>query len=131
MNPYIISAAIAALGLTNWYSYDMGRKHMRNEIEAQESKVEKAIAITREQARLGAADAMAKLTVVHKTIQGRVEREIQTNTVYRDCVHTDASLRDINAALRGPKDLAGSGLQLPATGGAAGPVLRSDDPKAP
>lgn len=65
---------------------------------------------TREQAQQGAAEAIAKLAPVNKTIVQRIQNETQTNVVYRECRHTPDGLRDLNQAITGVRaDVAGSG----------------------
>jgi hypothetical protein len=132
MNPYVIIGIMIALIADAAVCYHKGGVDKQNEIEASQAKVEKAIQDTQEKARLGTAEAIAAIHVNQVTIQGKVEHEIETHTVYRDCVHTPDSLRLINDALENHPD-AGSfvGPELPNADTSGGPVIRGHDAKAP
>lgn len=65
-----------------------------------------------------AAAAIAKIEVKSERIIQPLRTEIRTNTVYRDCRHSDDSLRNLNALIVGEVPLPaegnpGSGLSLP------------------
>ena len=68
-----------------------------------------------EAAQTGAAAAIAANKPVNQTIVQKATREVQTNTVYRDCLNTAGQLRNINQALTGAAQPAGDS-QLPSTG---------------
>lgn len=70
---------------------------------AKQTAVEKSIKDTREAAQLGAADAIAKIKIYHKTVQGKLETVVRENPVYVDCKHTDDGMRLINQALTGSR----------------------------
>jgi hypothetical protein len=112
MNPTAIFAAIilwgASIAGTFFYGQGVGKD---GEI-AKQAQIEKAITDTREAARLGAADEIAKIKVRHTTVQGKVETVIRDNPVYRDCLHSPDSVRLINEALTGRGGPA-SGGELP------------------
>lgn len=72
-----------------------------------------------------AADAIAKLTPVSKTIYQKATHEVVTNKVYSDCINTDSMQRAINFALTGRPDPAGNSKLSGATT-LNGPLLRSD-----
>lgn len=48
-----------------------------------------------------AAEAIAKIEVKNEKYIQPVRTEIRTNTVYRDCRHSDDSLRNLNALITG------------------------------
>jgi len=48
-----------------------------------------------------AAEAIAKIEVKSETYIQPVRREVRTNTVYRECLHSDDSLRNLNALITG------------------------------
>lgn len=132
MNPYVILILVGLWLSSVWYAYDVGGKHKHDEMVAEQQSTKDLIEQVRAQAEMGAASAIAATKIKQITIQGRVEHEISTNTVYRDCEHTDASLRDINAALANQAiDVGGGGLKLPNADAAPGQVVRGDDKKAP
>lgn len=108
---YIIAAVLfaGALAGTAYQSFQMGK----DSIIAAQAKENKIVEDTREQARLGAADAIAKIDIKQVTIQGRLQKEISTNTVYRDCVTPANGLRALNDALTNTDSGPSSGSELP------------------
>ena len=62
-----------------------------------------------------AAEAIAKIEVKSEKHIQPVRVEIRTNTVYRDCVHSDDSLRNLNALIEGAEP-AGDRVVSPADG---------------
>lgn len=81
----------------------------------EQAKVNDAIRETREAAQQGAAEAIAALKPVNTTIVQKVQREVQTNTVYRDCKLPPAGLQLANQALTGKPAEPVGGDKLPAT----------------
>ena len=108
---YII-AAVLALGGTAFQAYRMGQ----DSVIADNARAEKLITQVRDEAKQGAADAIAKIDIKQVTIQGRLQKEIQTNTVYRDCAHSPDGLRSINDALTNTDSGSSSDSKLPQTG---------------
>lgn len=83
--------------------------------QAKQLAVEVATLQTRQVMQDAAAEAISNIKVTNTTIRGEVQREIQTNTVYRDCKLPADGLRIINEAITGKRTQpAGSG-QLPRT----------------
>ncbi len=74
---------------------------------ATQARIDKATQDTREAAQQGAAKAIAAIKITNTTIRGEVQREVQTNTIYRDCRVPADGVRIINDALSGKR--AGSG----------------------
>ena len=114
-NPYILLALVAAFAGTGWASYSKGVDNGRNAVLAQQQAADQVRAETLKLAQEGAAQAISQIEVKNVTITRRIEREIQANTVYRDCRHSPEQLRDINEAITGQRgsEPAGGG-QLPA-----------------
>jgi hypothetical protein len=97
----------------------------KDAMQARENKIGEAAAA---QASYAAASAIASIRVVNTTIQSKVQHEIETHTVYRDCEHTPDGLRFVNAALTNTRtvgELAGGSL-VPRADPASGPQLRLD-----
>jgi hypothetical protein len=65
---------------------------------------------TRQAAQQGAAEAIAALKPVNTTIVQKVQREIQTNTVYRDCRLPADGLRLANESITGRAEPTGAGV---------------------
>lgn len=101
MNPWILLGAglvwVASIVATGTLSYGAGQDN----VTAFNAKAEKIVEATIEAAQKGAAQAIAEKQPVNKTIVQKVQHEIQTNTVYAECKHTDAGLRGVNEALTG------------------------------
>lgn len=109
MNPYaIIAAGVLALGLAVG-GFTFG---MRYE-SGQHARTEQLVADVREQAQLGAADAIARQKPIQKIIQQKLETVTREVPVYRDCRNTPDVVRLLDDALAGRPDSAGS-VELPA-----------------
>lgn len=83
--------------------------------KATQARIDQATQDTREAAQQGAAKAIAQIKVTNTTIRGEVQREIQTNTVYRDCRVPTDGLRIINDALKGQRSVSPGSGQLSIT----------------
>ena len=107
MNPYVLLAAIwVAIGLfvSGFFAgsrWEAGRQALENQ----------HIAEAVDAANQASAEAIAKIKVNHRTIQGEVRREVETHTVYADCKLTPDGLRLANQALSGTS--AASDSKLP------------------
>lgn len=131
-NPYVIILVIVTHIAVAIMAYNRGGNDRENMIKARSADITKAIEDTREQARLGTAQAISQIHLNQVTIKGRVEHEIETHTVYRDCVHTPDSMRLINAALQNQPISGSDGSgQLPAPDALGGSDVRGHDGKAP
>lgn len=117
--------AVAGAGL-----YLEGKKAGKNEVRA-EVLTNQQIADQAAAKVAGiAADAISRIKVQNRTITNEVQREVQTNTVYRDCVHSPDQLQRINAAITGEGTVpAGRGI-VPPVDAAPGLKLRRDDAEA-
>ena len=127
MNPYLIAGALFAVIASYFYG-----RHDGSEIQAAAQLREERIAtIVREEAMKGAAEQIAKITVVNKTIQGKLETVIREKTVYNDprCVADPIGMSLINAAITNASKSAGD-KQLPGTGSAGRPELRGGGQEA-
>jgi hypothetical protein len=71
--------------------------------EGRQASAELARQETREAAQQGAAEAISKIKITNTTVRGEVQREIQTNTVYRDCKLPADGLRIANEAITGKR----------------------------
>ena len=111
MNPYIIIAALLACVGAFFYGEHTGAA---GEI-AKQKKLDDIVRQVSEAAQTGAATAIAANKPVNQTIVQKATHEVQTNTVYRDCLNTAGQLRNINQALTGSAQPAGDS-QLPGPG---------------
>lgn len=111
MSPWIIIAAILACIGSFFYGQQVGGD---SEI-AKQKKLDDVVREVKEAAQEGAATAIAAQQPINRTIVQKATREIETNTVYRECVNTPGQLRNINAAITGQPQPAGDS-QLPGPG---------------
>ncbi len=95
---YITIAVLFILVVSHGVAYTKGKQIERGEHTSQAL----LIADVREQAARGAAEAIAKIEVKNVTIKQEIQREILTNTVYRDCQHNDVGMQLVNEALNPP-----------------------------
>lgn len=106
LNPYVLlGAGILAVGLAIG-GFAFGMKYQRG----QEARAVVLIEKVREEAQLGAAEAIAKIEVRNTTIRQQLETVTREVPVYRDCRNTDDGMRLINDALRGPGTAGGGEL---------------------
>jgi len=100
----IVIALMLALGglATGWR---LGLDHEK----AKQADIDKARQQTREDAQQAAADAISKIEVKQQTIVQKVQHEIQTNTVYRDCVVPADGVRLLNDAISGRGETGSAG----------------------
>lgn len=112
LKPYLylgaVSAGAVVWGWTVWVAYGAGADAER----ATNTKVLNAIQKTRDEAQLGAADAIAQLKPQIQVINQKVRETVRVERIYGDCVHAPGVLDDINRALGG--EPAGGG-KLPPT----------------
>ncbi|QOE32796.1 i-spanin [Achromobacter phage Mano] len=114
MNRAIIAALVAVCAVIGAYAYGVSMGKDRE--AATQARIDKAMQDTREAAQQGAAQAIAQIKITNTTIRGEVQREIQTNTVYRDCRIPADGVRLINEAITGQRPVTPGGGQLPRTG---------------
>jgi uncharacterized protein HemX len=108
VNPYILLALVAAILAAGAGGFKLGADHevaSQKRLDDQVRKVEKAVQATN-------AELIASLRPKYTTIQNKLEKQIETNTVYRDCKLDGVGLQLVNQALTG--DTTGSGGKLPA-----------------
>ena len=98
MNPYIIIFALVSLMGAGWGGFSLGVDHEKaSQVDRQD-----AIAEAVDAANNAWADKVASLKPTFTTIQNKVEKQIETNVVYRDCKVTEEVMRLVNEALSPP-----------------------------
>lgn len=112
----LLIVAGIALGIGSIYLY--GHAAGRDACKADQAQQQAIIQAAVDAANATSAAAIRDIKVVNRTIQQRVEREIQTNTVFRDCRLPDGVRDDINAAIAGRPNASASGV-LPSPDAAA------------
>ncbi len=103
MNPYILLALIGAMAAAGAGGFKLGVDHQKaGEIDKQALVAEAVDA-----ANASAAQAIAALRPKYTTIQSKVQHEVQTNVVYRDCKLSADGLLLANQALTASTAAAG------------------------
>jgi len=95
--------------------------------ERAEKRTQDLILKARQEAALGTADTIAKLEPKLVTLKERVTHEVIEKPVYRDCVHSTDSLRDINAVITAQPGNPFGDRGVPVPDAPGGPVVRGDD----
>ena len=108
MNPYALLALAAAIALAGAGGFKLGADH---EV-ASRAREDKHITEAVDAANATAAKAIAELRPKYTTIQGKLEKQIETNTVYRDCRIDSVGMQLANQALD-PTAEAPAGGKLP------------------
>lgn len=110
MNPYAVLGLVVAWGASVGGAFFYGQGVGADGVIAKQQAVDQAIQQTRAAAQQGAADAIAALKPVNKTIVQKTQREITENVVYRDCRVPAGGLQLANEAITGrPAEPAGGG----------------------
>jgi ABC-type uncharacterized transport system ATPase component len=97
-NLYLTIGIIGSLLISHGAVYLQGKKIERANYNQQVVLINQV----REEAARGAAEAIAKIEIKQVTIKQELQREILTNTVYRECQHNDVGMQLLNSALSPP-----------------------------
>lgn len=101
-----IAAAGALFGAGWWLGAELNQgKHDAAQVARQEAQTETAQVI---------AERLAEMSTAQAKTTERVTHEVQTNTVYRDCVLPDDGRRLLNDAISGADSSGGDGVQATA-----------------
>lgn len=127
LNPWVILGAVVLLGATNAASYWRGGVNKEHAMEAASAREERLANTVYNKALSATAKEISKIEVRHVTINRKLEKEVRTNQVYLDCVHTDAGLGLLNDALSGGEAIKPADRgRVSALDAAGGQDLRSD-----
>ena len=101
INPYVLLAALVMAigvfgsGVATGVRWESGKQAIS----------EQHIAQAVDAANRASAEAIANLKPVYTTIQSKLEKQIETHTVYRDCHLDPIGLQLLDTALAGGKPL--------------------------
>lgn len=109
MNPWIILAAVLALGAGLTGAYIKGGHDKENSILAEQKRQDELV----QKVQTSIATSVAAIEVKNVTIKQRMEREIVEKTVFRDCKSGPDLVRQYNAIATGSSEPAGDS-ELPA-----------------
>ena len=100
LNSIIIAVVLAAsVASSLWYTYEKGYSAGQDALVVEQKKNEDLINAAVQKAHEATIDAISNIRIVNKTIRQEVQREIQTNTIYRECKHSPEQLQRLNKAL--------------------------------
>lgn len=97
MNPWLIIAALVAVLSAGAGGFKLGADH---EVASQ-ARADEQLKKAEDKMADVAAKAISELRPKYTTIQGKLEKQIETNTVYRDCKLDPVGLQLVNQALTG------------------------------
>ena len=123
MNPYVLLGGLVALIAAFGSGYYQGHTNGTDKCVAEQARDERVAQIASVAAADAAASAITKIKVQNTTIKQEVQREIVETVRYRECVHPDGVVRNINAALTGEPAPAASSV-LPASSPSGGADIR-------
>lgn len=103
-NPYLILAAVLALGASHTWAYVKGGTARENSILAEQKRQDELVAKVQQTT----AQQIAAIEVKHITVRQQLETEIREKPVYRDCVASDRVLDLVNQAITGAESASGS-----------------------
>lgn len=94
-NPWVLLAAVLALGASHTYAYVKGGTSRENSILAEQKRQDELV----QKIQQSTAQQLAQIEIVNKTIYQRATREVIEKPVYRDCHHDADTLGMLNSAL--------------------------------
>lgn len=94
-NPWVLLAAVLALGASHTFAYVKGGTARENSILAEQKRQDELV----QRIERTNAQQIAQIEVVNKTIYQRATREVIEKPVYRDCHHDADTLGMLNNAL--------------------------------
>ena len=113
MNPYAILASVVLAVCLFGTGVATGVRWQSGQQALNEQHIAQAV----DAANKVSAEAIAGLKPVYTTIRAKMEKQIETNTVYRDCRLDPVGLQLINHALAGTKPAGDSKLPSPVPDG--------------
>jgi hypothetical protein len=102
-NPWLLLAAVLALGASHTFAYVKGGISRENSILAEQKRQDELVAKVQQ----STAQAIAAIEVKHVTVRQQLETEIREKPVYRDCTADDRVLELVNQAITGTESASG------------------------
>ena len=97
MNPYLLLAMLVAILAAGAGGFKLGVDHEFASQAREDAHIAQAV----DAANTASAQAIAGLRPRYTTIQGKLEKQIETNNVFHDCRLDVVSLQLANQALNG------------------------------
>ena len=101
LNPWLILAAVIALGASHTFAFVKGGTARENSILAEQRRQDELI----QKIQQTTAQQIAAIEVKHVTVRQQLETEIREKPVYRDCVASDRVLDLVNQAITGAESV--------------------------
>lgn len=124
MNPYFLLAGVIAFAAATGGAYLQGRSDGRDGCVSDLVRDARVAQIASASAADAAASAITRIKVQNTTIRQEVEREIVETVRYRECVHPDSVLRNINAAITGDRPAPAASGVVPSADATERPDVR-------
>jgi len=99
VNPWVLLAGLLAVLAAAGGAYVQGRADGRDACQAAEARDQHVATVASAAAAASAAEAIAKLEVKHVTVRQKLEREVVTKEVFRDCRSGPDALRLFNDSI--------------------------------
>lgn len=112
-SPWLILAAVVALGASHTYAYVKGGTARENSIRAEQQRQDELV----QKIQQSTAQQIAAIEVKHVTVRQKLETEIREKPVYVNCRADQRVLDTVNEAITGH----------PAPGNSELPAASSDD----
>lgn len=106
----VVGAWLLSVAGASWWAYGAGEDHCQAQRKREEDVAERAVRKTQDRT----AETLKRIEVQRVEITQPIQREVRERVVYRDCRHSPAGLRGVNAALTGRAQPAGGGELPPA-----------------
>ena len=129
LNVYFVLAGLVGLLLATGGGYLQGRSDGRDVASATAAREERLTRMAASAATDASVAAIAAIRGKNTTIKQEVVREIVDRPVYRECVHPDGVVRNINAAITGQPATSAVGTVMPRADATDGTVIWRDNPK--
>lgn len=114
----LLAATVAGSGFAGWWVRDLQAEAADGARATAEAEAERRLNQLANQVATRTETALAGIRIENRTIFNETQREIQTNTVYRDCVLPADGVRLANQARAGTTGKPGGAV--PAASAAAG-----------
>jgi hypothetical protein len=124
LNPWVLLAAVVALGLSHLGAFLYGEHTKENSILAEQMRQEELV----DKVEGAVAERLAKMKPIQTTVYQKATHEVVHEVQYRECIHSASGLQLVNAALTNSP--APSDSKLPGTDAPTGEHVRGNDTQA-
>lgn len=104
----LVAGCLALAAYGGWWLRDLQEQAVRTARAVAEVDAQRRMLALANQVAVRTEEAIARIRIENRTIYNETQREIQTNTVYRDCVLPADGVRLANQARTGSGQPSGS-----------------------